>query len=482
MPLHPKESNPSESNEFREDFGVPQPLDCLLGAPVPPFLSKTFDFVDDSGLDPVVSWGSTGESFVVWDPVEFARLVLPRNFKHNNFSSFVRQLNTYGRDGSFLFFYPPNREHPPSIIYWSEEVHLLQGFRKIDADKWEFANEGFLRGKRHLLKNIQRRKSQQAGSSSGSSNEAGNPVLEYELETLRKERSLILHEVVQLQQQQFGTAQHMKAVNDKLEAAEHRQKQMVSFLAKAFQKPELLGRLQQKEQQHTASPKKVRKFLKHQQHHPGKLEMPVEGEVVKYHSDLENLAAASVSPDLNPYAGEEIPDSLSLDRKLTYTVDAESMPFQVANVTSDQLAVTHELSTTPAPVSDRAASLVAEDPILKGKDVVSSQLEATQGYFISFPEDLGKEKYLPEYSSFGHGEVWSTSIETGAGTSNPNNELWDYLGNCDLPEYGVSGGMSDNWNFVSPKAAEGSGAEWLGAESPFDELVSQAILPKDDNS
>ncbi|KAK2981502.1 hypothetical protein RJ640_030964 [Escallonia rubra] len=453
MPLQPKESNPSESNEFREDVSVPQPLDCLLGAPVPPFLSKTFDFVDDSGLDPVVSWGSTGESFVVWDPVEFARLVLPRNFKHNNFSSFVRQLNTYG-------------------------------FRKIDADRWEFANEGFLRGKRHLLKNIQRRKSpqsQQAGSSSGSSNEAGNPVLEYELETLKKERSLILQEVVQLQQQQCGTAQNMKAVNDKLEAAEHRQKQMVSFLAKAF-KPELLGRLQQKEQQHIASPKTVRKFLKHQQHQPGKSEMPVEGEVVKYHSDLENLAAASFSPDLNPFAGEEIPDYLSLDRQLTYAVDAESMPLQVANVRSDQLAETHELLTTPAPVSEGAASLVAEDPILKGKNVVSSQLEATQGYFISYPEDLGKDKYLPEFSPFGHGDVWSTSIEAGAGMSNPNNELWDYLGNCDLPEYGVSGGMSDNWNIVSPKAAEGSGAEWLGAESPFDELVSQAIQPKDDSS
>ena len=74
---------------------VPQPLEWLQGNPVPPFLSKTFDLVDDPSLDPIISWGSTGASFVVWDPVEFARLVLPRNFKHNNFSSFVRQLNTY---------------------------------------------------------------------------------------------------------------------------------------------------------------------------------------------------------------------------------------------------------------------------------------------------------------------------------------------------------------------------------------------------
>lgn len=73
----------------------PRPLDCLQGVQIPPFLSKTFDLVDDSALDPIISWGSAGKTFVVWDPVEFARIILPRNFKHNNFSSFVRQLNTY---------------------------------------------------------------------------------------------------------------------------------------------------------------------------------------------------------------------------------------------------------------------------------------------------------------------------------------------------------------------------------------------------
>lgn len=85
----------SSGGAEEEPFGVPQPLECLQGNPIPPFLSKTFDFVDDSSLDQIISWGPTGKSFVVWDPVEFARLILPRNFKHNNFSSFVRQLNTY---------------------------------------------------------------------------------------------------------------------------------------------------------------------------------------------------------------------------------------------------------------------------------------------------------------------------------------------------------------------------------------------------
>lgn len=60
-----------------------------------PFLSKTYDLVDDPSTNHVVSWSETGGSFVVWDPTEFAKDLLPMYFKHNNFSSFVRQLNTY---------------------------------------------------------------------------------------------------------------------------------------------------------------------------------------------------------------------------------------------------------------------------------------------------------------------------------------------------------------------------------------------------
>lgn len=88
-------STPAHGAGEGEGFGAPQPLECLQGTPIPPFLSKTYDLVEDPTLNPIISWGPKGESFVVWDPVEFARLVLPRNFKHNNFSSFVRQLNTY---------------------------------------------------------------------------------------------------------------------------------------------------------------------------------------------------------------------------------------------------------------------------------------------------------------------------------------------------------------------------------------------------
>ncbi|GER35665.1 heat stress transcription factor [Striga asiatica] len=92
-----------------------------------PFLTKTYNLVDDRESDDVVSWNESGTAFVVWKTAEFAKDLLPNYFKHNNFSSFVRQLNTYG-------------------------------FRKTVPDKWEFANENFKRGQKDLLVHIRRRK------------------------------------------------------------------------------------------------------------------------------------------------------------------------------------------------------------------------------------------------------------------------------------------------------------------------------------
>ncbi|KAK6936477.1 Heat shock factor (HSF)-type, DNA-binding [Dillenia turbinata] len=92
-----------------------------------PFLTKTYQLVDDHSIDDVISWNEDGSTFIVWKPTEFARDLLPKYFKHNNFSSFVRQLNTYG-------------------------------FRKVVPDRWEFSNEGFRKGEKRLLCDIQRRR------------------------------------------------------------------------------------------------------------------------------------------------------------------------------------------------------------------------------------------------------------------------------------------------------------------------------------
>uniref|UniRef100_A0A0D9YT22 HSF-type DNA-binding domain-containing protein n=1 Tax=Oryza glumipatula TaxID=40148 RepID=A0A0D9YT22_9ORYZ len=215
----------------------PRPLEALLQGPqLPPFLSKTYDLVCEPELDGVISWGHAGNSFVVWDPSAFARDVLPHHFKHNNFSSFVRQLNTYG-------------------------------FRKVHADRWEFAHEDFLRHSKHLLKKIVRRRSsptQQSGLQPGSSGESG---LDPELNTLRREKNALLQEVTRLKQEHLQTIEQMSTLNQRLESAEDRQKQMVSFLAKLLQNPTFLRQLKVHRQQKEIDSTRVkRKFLKHVPH------------------------------------------------------------------------------------------------------------------------------------------------------------------------------------------------------------------------
>lgn len=73
----------------------PIPIEGLRDGGPPPFLKKTFEMVDDPRTDSIISWSESKTSFVLWDPHKFSTDLLPQRFKHNNFSSFVRQLNTY---------------------------------------------------------------------------------------------------------------------------------------------------------------------------------------------------------------------------------------------------------------------------------------------------------------------------------------------------------------------------------------------------
>ncbi|QCD98017.1 heat shock transcription factor 4 [Vigna unguiculata] len=378
----------SASSASEKVITLPHPLQCLQGNPVPAFLSKTFDLVDDPSLDPIISWASAGVSFVVWDPTLFAIHVLPRNFKHNNFSTFVRQLNTYG-------------------------------FRKIDSDKWEFFNEAFQRGKRNLLKNIQRRRHPHR--------EAGKAGLEFEIERLGRERSVLMQEVVELRQQQRTTLHRARQVNQRLQSAELIHKQMFSFLARLLENPAFLTCLQHEKEQRdeeVESPKVRRSFVKQHQAQTGISDFLKEGQIVSYQPDWRDATISSKIPEMcSNYLSQALAEE--------WSEGAENLVSY-----SDTIGL-------------KSSSFGLEDTLLKGKNVMNSNQDLLAEKIDSFPEGLTNEAGFAEFSPL----VGTESI------IKPENKSFHFSGSRDGPwgngikhegqEFRFTSGMSDMWNICS---------------------------------
>lgn len=53
-------------------------------------------FLNNGHNSDLIRWSENGDSFLVLDEEEFAKKLIPEMFKHNNYASFVRQLNMYG--------------------------------------------------------------------------------------------------------------------------------------------------------------------------------------------------------------------------------------------------------------------------------------------------------------------------------------------------------------------------------------------------
>ncbi|KAJ2763593.1 hypothetical protein IWQ57_005521, partial [Coemansia nantahalensis] len=101
------------------------------------FVSKLHEMVNDSQYQYLISWNFSGTSFIVCNIMEFSRELLPKHFKHNNFSSFVRQLNMYG-------FHKVNK---------SPRGHRTMAENQI----WEFSHPKFVRDRPDLLDQIKRK-------------------------------------------------------------------------------------------------------------------------------------------------------------------------------------------------------------------------------------------------------------------------------------------------------------------------------------
>lgn len=339
-----------------------------------------------------------------------------------------------------------------------------------------------------MLKNIQRRKSlhsQQIGSLIGPSTAGGKSGLEDEVGRLKKERSMLMQEVVELQQQQKGTAQHVNMVNRRLQSAEQRQKQMISFLSKLLRNPSFLSRLQKKKKQKDIdSPRMKRKFVKQHQYETDDITPSMEGRIVKYQPDWENLAVSSMALDLNPNLIEGPSANLLQGISGELSSIPESMSkFQFENASSsdvmasEELAFHHGITKTTEELRVEASNMTMEDQHFKGKAIGSPPQEFNPDYFFSLAEDILQSSHLGTGSVIKPEEIWSAYLNAGADMSSSSSELWSNAVIFEDPFLRVSSGLSPIWDLGSLQAGDLAGAsgtdKWSAAGFPFDEPDGQ---------
>ncbi|CAG9326870.1 unnamed protein product [Blepharisma stoltei] len=85
-----------------------------------PFLKKLFSILNDAAFESVSTWTDDGLAFTIKNIPAFTESVLPKYFKHNNYSSFIRQLNNYGfhkvKDSNQIFHHPFFAREKPELL------------------------------------------------------------------------------------------------------------------------------------------------------------------------------------------------------------------------------------------------------------------------------------------------------------------------------------------------------------------------------
>ena len=94
----------------------------------PNFLLKLYQILENESYKNIIHWTEDGKYFIISNLHDFTEQILPHYYKHNNYSSFIRQLNMY-------------------------DFHK----KKSGQNEHVFHHENFIRNRKDLLKLIKRK-------------------------------------------------------------------------------------------------------------------------------------------------------------------------------------------------------------------------------------------------------------------------------------------------------------------------------------
>ncbi|OBZ86167.1 Heat shock factor protein [Choanephora cucurbitarum] len=175
------------------------------------FVHKLYNMVIDSQYQHLIAWNYTGSSFIVCNIMEFSRDVLPKHFKHNNFSSFVRQLNMYG-------FHKVNK---------SPRGHRTSAENQI----WEFSHSKFVKDRPEWLDDIKRKSIESDNSSTHRSHHHSD--INSHMAMMQVSQSEMVQRLMQLQENFSQVVRELAETKSQQQRQQQMLKNLLDFLSKS---------------------------------------------------------------------------------------------------------------------------------------------------------------------------------------------------------------------------------------------------------
>ena len=117
----------------------------------PNFLLKLYQILENKDYKDIIEWSEDGKYFIVKNLHDFTENILPKYYKHNNYSSFIRQLNMY-------------------------DFHKKKG----NPNEHIFEHTYFIKDRKDLLKLVKRKSKKETNLNYNNINNEGNNKMFYQ--------------------------------------------------------------------------------------------------------------------------------------------------------------------------------------------------------------------------------------------------------------------------------------------------------------